>query len=98
MKDQFYAHSREGKPPEEWHRLETPGGSDPSLNPAVAPRAGAWIEIRVCPGVAITEGLQRKLQPINLHQFFCFFEFRVSGDEGGVFFLGGLDGEAIRVG
>ena len=22
MKDEFYAHSREGKPPEEWHRLE----------------------------------------------------------------------------
>jgi hypothetical protein len=22
MKKEFYAHSREGKPPEEWHRLE----------------------------------------------------------------------------
>ena len=22
MKDEFYAHSREGKPPEHWHRLE----------------------------------------------------------------------------
>ena len=22
MKNEFYAHSREGKPPEEWHRLE----------------------------------------------------------------------------
>jgi len=22
MKDEFYAHSRDGKPPEEWHRLE----------------------------------------------------------------------------
>ena len=22
MKEEFYAHSREGKPPEEWHRLE----------------------------------------------------------------------------
>jgi predicted DNA-binding transcriptional regulator YafY len=22
MKDEFYAHSRNGKPPEEWHRLE----------------------------------------------------------------------------
>jgi len=22
MKDEFYAHSREGKPPEDWHRLE----------------------------------------------------------------------------
>ena len=22
MKDEFYAHSREGKPPKEWHRLE----------------------------------------------------------------------------
>ena len=22
MKDEFYAHSKEGKPPEEWHRLE----------------------------------------------------------------------------
>jgi len=21
MKDEFYAHSREGKPPEEWHRI-----------------------------------------------------------------------------
>lgn len=22
MKDEYYAHSRDGKPPEEWHRLE----------------------------------------------------------------------------
>ena len=22
MKEEFYAHSREGRPPEEWHRLE----------------------------------------------------------------------------
>jgi hypothetical protein len=22
MKEEFYAHSRDGKPPEEWHRLE----------------------------------------------------------------------------
>ena len=22
MKNEFYAHSREGKPPEDWHRLE----------------------------------------------------------------------------
>ena len=22
MKDEFYAHSRDGKPPKDWHRLE----------------------------------------------------------------------------
>jgi hypothetical protein len=49
MEDKYYAHSREGRPKEEWHRLEARGLKlkTPTLSNhliKVAPHAGAWIE------------------------------------------------------
>jgi hypothetical protein len=44
MKDEFYAHSWEGKPPEDWHRLEDHLNrvAELTLNFASAFDAGDW--------------------------------------------------------
>lgn len=74
MKDEFYAHSRIGKPPEEWHRLEDHLKSVAELARAFANdfQAGDW---------GCLAGLWHDLGGLGANLYYLQISFDLSGKE-----------------